>query len=354
VRLPRSTRAFTLVELLVVITIIGILIALLLPAVQMAREAARRMKCSNNLKQIGLAAHNFEQQNHRFPPGYLGPPVTGSQSRTNNAQYTGCLVFLLPFLEYDNLAVKMDKYRAQLGYASLFDVDNVDSTYLNSSFWRLDTSSPVSMACTKIPQFVCPSDLPYTKTPHLCTYSVGKTTPYGFNVSVPYGWQAMSYATYSSSDANKDKYGRTNYLGCMGQVGASDTNDRNNPFDRNWYVYRGIFTNRSKTTFRDITDGASNTFLFGEASGGVGLAGSYSFTWMGCGGLCTDWNWNYAGENASQVNVGLSWFSSTHPNAIINFCLADGTVMVVNGTIQRDVLRRLAGMCDGQTIPPQN
>ncbi len=90
----RRVRGFTLVELLVVIAIIGILVALLLPAVQAAREAARRMKCGNNVKQIGLAAHNYHDTFRGFPPGYI---KIGSNPRH------GWAVFLLPFIEQANL-----------------------------------------------------------------------------------------------------------------------------------------------------------------------------------------------------------------------------------------------------------
>src|SRR5262245_55604727 len=100
-------RGFTLVELLVVIAIIGILIALLLPAVQAARGAARRTSCTNHLSQISLAAQNFHAARKYFPPGYVSQPVGPSLSEAQD-QYTGVIPFLLPYFEYQSIYQKIE------------------------------------------------------------------------------------------------------------------------------------------------------------------------------------------------------------------------------------------------------
>jgi prepilin-type N-terminal cleavage/methylation domain-containing protein/prepilin-type processing-associated H-X9-DG protein len=294
---PRSRYAFTLVELLVVIAIIGVLVALLLPAVQAAREAARRMQCTNNLKQIGLAIHNFHDTNNRLAPGFLGPNRDMTSGTLTQDSYCSALTLMLPFMEqqpvYDQIEpdlVNMDKYWVT--------GDPNRQWSANGGSW--------TVAGTIIPSFKCPSSS--------MDGSTGPETLFG-TWSVP--------ATLVTS-ASQDRWswgtaynrGTTNYFGVEGANGPHPVAKQ----------YEGAFVNRNhKRTLASITDGTSNTLAFGEnifyntnASSPTVAVAAGNLPWMAGSVFNTNWA-------LSTKPIRRPCFSSLH-SGVVNFALCDGSV----------------------------
>ncbi len=311
-----SRKAFTLVELLVVIAIIGILIALLLPAVQAAREAARRVDCSNRMKQLGVAAHNFHDTYKRFPPGYLGP-IPQAPSPPWVGQSNGSLTFLLPYLELDAVHENLDKDVANYGNISLFDISQLGDSYWNrTDGW--------TAAQTKLKAFLCPSENEESEANTIVTINL-------FYDST--ATEAVESAGRYSGDL-ADVLGRTHYLGIAGSFGRTGSL---------WDTRKGVFSNRTRSRFSNLRDGASNTLLFGENVGGHSDTDpdlDFAFSWIGCGQAVTNWGF------------GDGWFewTSRHPG-VCQFCLADGSVRAISETIEENVFQAASGMADGEVAP---
>ena len=343
--------AFTLIELLVVIAIIAILIGLLLPAVQKVREAASRMSCQNNLKQIALAAHNYESANSVLPPGSLGPCLTCTPASTGffDGQWFGSLTLILPYLEQENI------YR-QLTVSK--DVNSILTPSISTSaatpWWRVNPD--YSLAFSKIKMFRCPSD-PITGTSGTTNgamIAVGPAPPYP-TASITGGY---------FGGGNTLDLGLTNYVGVGGALGRASEVVTSSPFDGpgvNLGTYEGILANRSKTSIVSITDGTSNTLMFGEGLGceATGTTKSFKWAWMGVGAMPL--KFGLAPNGGAGANVGgWNYFSSAH-TGIVQFAMGDGSVRglrqgasgVRNPTSAGSdwyVLQAMAGKSDGQVV----
>jgi prepilin-type N-terminal cleavage/methylation domain-containing protein len=316
-------RGFTLIELLVVIAIIAVLIGLLVPAVQKVREAANRTQCANNLKQISLAAHNYDSANRRLPPGCLGPPIhTGY---TPFAPHVGALAFLLPYVEQDNV------YKQFTTGTSGPGVFQFSADFIGSSGWW-NNSANRAAAMTRINTFLCPSD------------NAGDVEPTAGIWVLFYTDQTTLTGGYFPTPI--PEYGRTNYVPCAGAIGETE----NAFYER----YRGPFTNRSKTKISGIVDGSSNTILFGENLGGDGPPNARNFvtSWMGAGPLPTAWG----------LPDPPHWYSygSMH-TSVVQFGFGDGSVRGIRKGVGTTIFspdwydfQRAAGMQDGETYNIDN
>ncbi len=306
---------FTLVELLVVIAIIGILIALLLPAVQAAREAARRMQCTNNLKQLGLALHNYHDTHRSFPSGSItGPPnganinnpweaARSSGSGDSNQHGTSWLLRILPFIEQGPIYQQWNVTTNVIGNAAIAQLD--------------------------IAAFYCPS--------------------------------RRSEVTEQQRLLNSNWTGGGNdYGGCAGS-GMTFATGTGKPFDtassatQRWDhgARRGIFWRNSNTRFMAIQDGTTNTIMTGElqrlnhasdplqqSQDGWAVGGSATL-------FSTHEGW---GGNLGAINNKYFESPGSRHTGGANFGMADGSVHFISETIDREIFRYLGSMADGQPV----
>lgn len=278
-------RGFTLVELLVVIAIIGILVGLLLPAVQSAREAARRMTCSKNVREIGLAALNFESAYKRLPPGVMTPVTSpmmpdlplGTQFNQHNG--IGHLVHLLPYLELRALyqtfetELNLNPDSTGVGLPSGSPDANRHVYWWNNDYGVSPPARPSAWTAAQnnLPILLCPSDIADQGLEFSILFVFPRTS--GGQAALP------GHSFYYESTAFADWHrtvGKTNYLGCQGRSGktGSQALDPAAPGGANLGA-QGITADdligwcqpRSKTRLRDVTDGTSSTFFFGEVTG---------------------------------------------------------------------------------------
>jgi prepilin-type N-terminal cleavage/methylation domain-containing protein len=289
--LPRYRRGFTLIELLVVISIIAVLIGLLLPAVQKVREAAARMSCQNNLKQLGLGLHSYHSANGKLPPGAQGSIVAGATTPIG----TSWLVFILPYIEQGNLAYN---FKAQY--------DNATDNAKIGSF--------------RVPLFSCPSG-----------------------------------AKLASPNANESSGGipnySTHYYGIMGPgsgtklsatvpynvVGPGTNGAYANPVVNPGMLvyYDASFGIQGVISFTDVNDGLSNTLMIGELSYTPLIGGISPYVSWVRGATPTSGttkNMTYpinstfydGGSNFNDISMG-----SNHVNGT-NFALGDGSIRYIS------------------------
>ncbi|HQR07757.1 MAG TPA: DUF1559 domain-containing protein [Gemmatales bacterium] len=360
---PPRRFAFTLIELLVVIGIIGLLMALLLPAVQKVREAANAMVCASNLRQLAIAAHNFETTTRKLPCGMYNSTTTSTgygpaaSPAVQDGPYVGVITAMLSYLEQDNLRNAIVNpnapYTTTLAISATSDSGNP---------WWAGASNPnigTNIAQAKLGFLKCPSDTidETVNRVHLATIASA-----AYNIADP-----GPYEMYDTSAPGAASFGRTSYFGVAGMT-----------YEGNGYrTFDGILMNRSQLMLGQIAakDGTSNTLLFGESQGTIDDLKQRTdvFCWMGAGSLTTFRGLGVRARAGTQGGPTRERFSSVHPGGV-HFVMADASVRTLRpentsnllvgtgdptlpwnaqpATVTQEwrVLQQLAGWKDGTTF----
>jgi prepilin-type N-terminal cleavage/methylation domain-containing protein len=314
--------AFTLVELLVVIAIIGVLVALLLPAVQAAREAANRMSCGNNLKQIGIGVHNYHDTTKALPDAGSRRSTPNSIVQPNISWH----VSILPFMEESAM---YDQFNQALGW---------NSTVVNPSGLSNGALSTMDPGI-----YICPS--------------AGRTMVYS-----------------ASETSGGAKCFTAHYLGILGPVGVIPNSNpaanyplRNDTAGHGGFATSGIICRATdaENNFASIIDGTSNTFLVGEsafARSKAGVVNTSRRAWSrGCGGLANHAYGDSACASAKNLNSGINVevygsgnfnmvsMGSEHPG-VAQFLMGDGSVRSVSETVDMTVYRAAGSRDQGESL----
>lgn len=324
----RSNReAFTLIELLVVIAIIGVLVGLLLPAVQQAREAARRASCINHMKQIGIAIHSYNDANKKLPPGgewEQGAPwrilqSTGAKPTGPNRERGGVLVRLLPYLEENALYSKID-----------FEGGTVASQMVNGKRVREYVIST----------YLCPTDI------HDGTLEDGSSIRAISNYGANYG------PSWAGGNGNPNCPCGQNYNSYRPLTNTGHTNPAG-PFSREGNIFVCKLT--------DVTDGLSKTIFFGEVRANCSRhqRRGWAHTNNGNGLFNTLYPLNYDSCSKDVASAGgdgcgaeCNWktefgYKSLHPG-VVNFLMGDGAVTTLPENVDHTAFQLIGCRMDGQ------
>ncbi|MEP3480101.1 MAG: DUF1559 domain-containing protein [Fuerstiella sp.] len=298
---PRNrARGFTLIELLVVIAIIAILVSLLLPAVQQAREAARRTQCKNNLKQIGIAMHNYHDVYNTFPMGSAPAYLETNGNIQASRECYGWQFAILPMLEQKNIA----------------DQANGFGSNLRDVLANMANDGQADQLFPELPAFQCPSD------------TTGGRLQAGMRRN-----NFNGNGRGAGGMTSNWKPPTSNYIGCTGLDEVSV------PIRAGFREPHGVIYNYSSVRFRDITDGTSNTIMVGERDKDGG-AGSWIGNRNAAGGGTHGADYTLGRTTPpinDPVNTGsdrrTDGFSSQHTGGA-QFLLCDGSVTFLSENIQ--------------------